>query len=57
MAQKGSVFIPFSQLPPKKARKDCFYFNTPSLVAPKSFGNLHSCEVGPLYILLTPHIN
>ncbi|KAJ8438492.1 hypothetical protein Cgig2_008979 [Carnegiea gigantea] len=44
MAQKGSLFIPFSQFPPKKARKDCIYLNTPALVAPKSFGNLHSCE-------------
>lgn len=44
IAQKGSVFIPFSHFPPKKVRKDCLYLDTPSLVAPKSFGNLHSCE-------------
>ncbi|XP_021756466.1 protein ECERIFERUM 1-like isoform X1 [Chenopodium quinoa] len=43
-ASKGTIIIPFSQFPPKKTRKDCFYLNTPSLVAPKSFGNLHSCE-------------
>ncbi|XP_048495903.1 very-long-chain aldehyde decarbonylase CER1 isoform X2 [Beta vulgaris subsp. vulgaris] len=44
MASKGTIFIPFSQFPPKKTREDCFYMNTPSLVAPKIFGNLHSCE-------------
>uniref|UniRef100_A0A803NCG4 Uncharacterized protein n=1 Tax=Chenopodium quinoa TaxID=63459 RepID=A0A803NCG4_CHEQI len=44
MASKGTIFVPFSQFPPKKIRNDCFYLNTPSLVAPKSFGNLHSCE-------------
>ncbi|KNA21538.1 hypothetical protein SOVF_042250 [Spinacia oleracea] len=44
MASKGTIIIPFSQFPPKKTRKDCTYLNTPSLVAPTSFGNLHSCE-------------
>ncbi|KMS99859.1 hypothetical protein BVRB_1g017110 [Beta vulgaris subsp. vulgaris] len=44
MASKGTIFIPFSQFPPKKTREDCFYMNTPSLMAPKIFGNLHSCE-------------
>ncbi|KAH9627503.1 hypothetical protein KSS87_006194 [Heliosperma pusillum] len=44
MALKGSLFIPFSKLPPKKTRKDCSYLNTPAMVAPKSFGNLHACE-------------
>ncbi|KAJ8438490.1 hypothetical protein Cgig2_008977 [Carnegiea gigantea] len=44
MAQKGSVFIPFSQFPPKKLRRDCLYLETPALAAPKSFGNLHCCE-------------
>ncbi|CAO2835207.1 unnamed protein product [Amaranthus hypochondriacus] len=44
MASKGTIFIPFSQFPPKKTRKDCIYLNTPSMVVPTSFGNLHSCE-------------
>lgn len=44
MASKGTTFIPFSQFPPKKIRKDCSYLPTPAMVAPQSFGNLHSCE-------------
>ncbi|KAL2892645.1 Protein ECERIFERUM 1 [Bienertia sinuspersici] len=44
VASKGTVFIPFTQFPPKKTRKDCIYLNTPSMVAPKSFENMHSCE-------------
>ncbi|KAH9627507.1 hypothetical protein KSS87_006198 [Heliosperma pusillum] len=44
MASKGSVFIPFSKFPAKKTRKDCSYLNTPAMMAPKSFGNLHACE-------------
>ncbi|KAF7820626.1 very-long-chain aldehyde decarbonylase CER1-like [Senna tora] len=44
-AAKGSLFIPFSQFPPKKMRKDCFYHNTPAMMAPSSFINMHSCEV------------
>ncbi|XP_021756464.1 protein ECERIFERUM 1-like [Chenopodium quinoa] len=44
MASKGTIMIPYSQFPPKKTRKDCFYLNTPSMVAPTSFGNLHCCE-------------
>lgn len=44
MASKETIFIPFSHFPPKKTRKDCSYLNTPALMAPKSFENLHSCE-------------
>ncbi|GMH00664.1 hypothetical protein Nepgr_002503 [Nepenthes gracilis] len=43
-AIKGTTFIPFSQFPLEAIRKDCFYLNTPSMVAPASFENLHSCE-------------
>ncbi|XP_028796029.1 very-long-chain aldehyde decarbonylase CER1-like [Neltuma alba] len=43
-AAKGSIFIPFSQFPPKKMRKDCFYHYTPAMMAPSSFTNTHSCE-------------
>ena len=44
-AAKGTIFIPFSQFPPKRTRKDCFYYNTPSMLAPKYLENLDSCEV------------
>ncbi|KAG2672043.1 hypothetical protein I3843_13G019700 [Carya illinoinensis] len=43
-ASKGTLFIPFSQFPPKKLRKDCFYHSTPAMIAPTSFENMHSCE-------------
>ncbi|XP_051147340.1 very-long-chain aldehyde decarbonylase CER1-like isoform X2 [Andrographis paniculata] len=43
-ASKGTIFIPFSQFPPKKARKDCVYNYTPSMLAPKHFENVDSCE-------------
>ncbi|MED6179450.1 hypothetical protein PIB30_001214 [Stylosanthes scabra] len=43
-APKGTLFIPFTQFPPKKLRKDCFYHTTPSMLAPSSLVNMHSCE-------------
>ncbi|KAF8013894.1 hypothetical protein BT93_I1682 [Corymbia citriodora subsp. variegata] len=43
-APKGTMFIPFSQFPPKQIRKDCLYHSTPAMIAPRSFHNLHSCE-------------
>ncbi|RYQ88200.1 hypothetical protein Ahy_B09g095538 isoform D [Arachis hypogaea] len=43
-APKGTLFIPFTQFPPKKLRKDCFYHTTPSMLAPSSLVNVHSCE-------------
>uniref|UniRef100_A0A7N2R2S5 Very-long-chain aldehyde decarbonylase CER1-like C-terminal domain-containing protein n=1 Tax=Quercus lobata TaxID=97700 RepID=A0A7N2R2S5_QUELO len=43
-ASKGTLFIPFSQFPPKNMSKDCFYHSTPAMIAPKSFTNIHSCE-------------
>ncbi|XP_028783484.1 very-long-chain aldehyde decarbonylase CER1-like [Neltuma alba] len=43
-APKGSLFIPFSQFPPKKIRKDCFYHYTPAMRVPPSIKNMHSCE-------------
>ncbi|XP_022897251.1 protein ECERIFERUM 1-like [Olea europaea var. sylvestris] len=43
-ALEGTIFIPFSQFPPKKMRKDCFYNNTPSMLAPKHLENIDSCE-------------
>ncbi|XP_010520222.1 PREDICTED: protein ECERIFERUM 1-like [Tarenaya hassleriana] len=43
-ATQGSIFIPFSQFPPKELRKDCLYHTTPALTVPKSLENIHSCE-------------
>ncbi|XP_051144642.1 very-long-chain aldehyde decarbonylase CER1-like [Andrographis paniculata] len=43
-ASKGTTFIPFSQFPPKKLRKDCFYSCTPAMLAPKHLENIDSCE-------------
>lgn len=43
-ATKGTIFIPFSQFPPKKLREDCFYHTTPAMVAPASLENVDSCE-------------
>ncbi|KAK1364665.1 Protein ECERIFERUM like [Heracleum sosnowskyi] len=43
-ASKGTLIIPFSQFPPKKLRKDCFYCNTPAMSAPRHLQNLDSCE-------------
>jgi aldehyde decarbonylase len=44
-ASKGTLFIPFSQFPPKKMRKDCFFYTTPAMIVPTSLTNMHSCEV------------
>ncbi|XP_055815075.1 very-long-chain aldehyde decarbonylase CER1-like [Solanum dulcamara] len=41
---KGTLFIPYSQFPLRKVRKDCFYFNTPAMIAPKHLENIDSCE-------------
>ncbi|KAK6270466.1 hypothetical protein POUND7_007564 [Theobroma cacao] len=43
-ATKGTLFIPFSQFPPKKLRKDCFYHTTPAMQTPMSLENVDSCE-------------
>ncbi|CAJ1948846.1 unnamed protein product [Sphenostylis stenocarpa] len=43
-APKGTLFIPFSQFPPKKYRKDCSYHCTPAMVIPSCVQNVHSCE-------------
>ncbi|MBA0630463.1 hypothetical protein Godav_002563 [Gossypium davidsonii] len=43
-ASKGTLFIPFSQFPPKKLRTDCFYHTTPALQIPLAFENVDSCE-------------
>ncbi|OIS97085.1 PREDICTED: protein ECERIFERUM 1-like [Nicotiana attenuata] len=43
-APKGTLYIPFSQFPPRKARKNCFYFHTPAMITPKHLENVDSCE-------------
>ncbi|KAJ0035355.1 hypothetical protein Pint_26270 [Pistacia integerrima] len=43
-AKKGTIFIPFSQFPPKKIRKDCFYHCTPAMATPLALENVDSCE-------------
>ncbi|KAI9092924.1 hypothetical protein K1719_027447 [Acacia pycnantha] len=43
-APKGTTFIPYSQLPPIKYRKDCSYHSTPAMLTPSSLENVHSCE-------------
>ncbi|KHG12333.1 Protein WAX2 [Gossypium arboreum] len=45
-ANKGTLFIPFSQFPLKNLRKDCFYHTTPAMQTPKALENVDSCEVG-----------
>lgn len=49
-APKGTLFIPFSQFPPKKMREDCVYHTTPAMMSPKSFENIDSCEVNQYII-------
>ncbi|KAL5207664.1 hypothetical protein ABZP36_032099 [Zizania latifolia] len=44
MAPKGTVFIPISQFPIKKVRKDCAYMSTPAMRIPEEIKNIHSCE-------------
>lgn len=51
-AKKGTVFIPFSQFPPKKVRKDCSYHLTPAMATPAALENVDSCEVCELYICI-----
>ncbi|XP_055959576.1 very-long-chain aldehyde decarbonylase CER1-like [Mercurialis annua] len=50
-APKGTLFIPFTQFPPKRVRKDCFYHVTPAMLTPHSLQNLDSCEVSELHLL------
>ncbi|GLT92865.1 hypothetical protein SLE2022_106770 [Rubroshorea leprosula] len=43
-APTETLFMPFSQIPPKKVRKDCFYHSTPAMSTPMSLENVDSCE-------------
>ena len=49
-APKGTLFIPYSQFPAKKYRKDCCYHCTPAMLAPSFLENVHSCEVSSMII-------
>ncbi|KAJ1271845.1 hypothetical protein BS78_06G157000 [Paspalum vaginatum] len=44
MAPKGTVFVPTSQFPLKKIRKDCTYLSTPAMKIPETMENVHTCE-------------
>ncbi|XP_071735971.1 very-long-chain aldehyde decarbonylase CER1-like [Rutidosis leptorrhynchoides] len=43
-ASKGTIIIPYSQFPPNRMRKDCFYYSTPAMLTPKHLENVDSCE-------------
>ncbi|KAH9735656.1 Very-long-chain aldehyde decarbonylase CER1 [Citrus sinensis] len=44
-AERGTMFVPFSQFPPaKKRRKDCTYHLTPAMATPAALENVDSCE-------------
>ncbi|TVU15286.1 hypothetical protein EJB05_38798 [Eragrostis curvula] len=43
-APKGTTFIPTSQFPIKKIRKDCTYLSTPAMKIPETMQNVHACE-------------
>lgn len=44
-APSGTIFIPTSQFPLKKTRKDCTYLSTPAMKIPETMQNVHACEV------------
>ncbi|KAG2659906.1 hypothetical protein PVAP13_1KG400200 [Panicum virgatum] len=44
MAPQGTIFIPISQFPIKKIRKDCTYLSTPAMKIPETMQNIHACE-------------
>ncbi|WCJ23080.1 Very-long-chain aldehyde decarbonylase GL1-4 [Euphorbia peplus] len=43
-AKEGTIFIPISQFPLIKFRKDCLYYAIPAMEAPPSLQNVDSCE-------------
>nr|CAB3447260.1 unnamed protein product [Digitaria exilis] len=44
LAPQGAIFIPISQFPIKKIRKDCTYLSTPAMKIPETMQNIHACE-------------
>nr|CAB3487614.1 unnamed protein product [Digitaria exilis] len=43
-APKATTFVPTSQFPLKKLRKDCTYLSTPAMKIPETMENVHTCE-------------
>uniref|UniRef100_M8ATD4 aldehyde oxygenase (deformylating) n=1 Tax=Aegilops tauschii TaxID=37682 RepID=M8ATD4_AEGTA len=43
-APRGATFIPTSQFPFKKIRKDCTYLSSPAMRIPEAMQNVHTCE-------------
>ncbi|PAN39047.1 hypothetical protein PAHAL_7G216700 [Panicum hallii] len=43
-APKGTIFVPTSQFPLKKIRKDCSYLSAPAMKIPETMENVHTCE-------------
>uniref|UniRef100_A0ACD5V6V6 Uncharacterized protein n=1 Tax=Avena sativa TaxID=4498 RepID=A0ACD5V6V6_AVESA len=43
-APNGTIFIPTSQFPLKKTRKDCTYLSSPAMKIPETMQNVHTCE-------------
>lgn len=44
-AERGTMFVPFSQFPPAtKRRKDCTHHLTPAMATPAALENVDSCE-------------
>lgn len=41
-ASKGTIFIPTSQFPLKKTRKDCTYLSNPAMKIPETMQNVHT---------------
>lgn len=54
MAPKGAVFVPISQFPIKKIRKDCTYLSTPAMKIPETMQNIHACEVTRIASVVNP---
>jgi len=44
-APSGTIFIPTSQFPLEKKRKDCTYLSSPAMKIPETMQNVHTCEV------------
>jgi len=54
MAPQGAVFVPISQFPIKKIRKDCTYLSTPAMKIPETMQNIHACEVTMIMSIVNP---
>lgn len=54
MAPQGAIFVPISQFPIKKIRKDCTYLSTPAMKIPETMQNIHACEVTKITNIVNP---